>query len=730
MAPSALFLQLQLGQQPESASSSSLSSSSSAPSASYFRSNLSSLGLTEVSWSTLASLTVLAIVLLFSSRFLLSVRKIYNAPLAVSHLRGPPIKHWFLGSYSKRELSGGKFTHRILADIKKYGHVHGSVLLGRRPHIVVADSKVATKVLMQALYPKVPSSLAFMRRHVGRGLLGEEGEAHRRQRKIAAPAFTQAAVNAMHGTIKEKSLSLVDRINRMMDSAETGQPTSDGLLINCSKHFNKMALDIIGSVGFGYEFNALYEDCRTPLDDAFAALMASMSTGTRYAMLRGRFGAPVERVGRLFRVREQVELDLAMRTVQNVSRVLVARAKAQVLKNSSTASVAAADDSQGEKDATGASRSSEASSSATSSSSSPTTSTTAATSSSIGSEQRRSDGTGGRRVSSADVAFGLRTHSDLLSLMVRANMSADLKPSQRLSDAELRGMVPAMLSAGHETASTALSWACHALTQQGHGLEVQRRLRAELLESGTAWQEDAASLHALPYLDAVVRETLRLHSPIRGLRRLVPHDDVLPLSAPIRLQDGTETKELLVKKGTVLFFSLIAINTDDAVWGDGMRFRPERWLDESHEYSDLDSDADADDADMDGESVELGLGLRPGDEAATSGARPRREAEQYAQRREPGLKNVWSSILSFGMGPTSCIGMRVALMEIKAGLAALLSNFELLPAHLPGEAPVDVDYLIQIVAHPVVKGREKEGTQVPIRIRRLPGVPPTPSILL
>ncbi|KAK0547462.1 hypothetical protein OC861_004510 [Tilletia horrida] len=619
--------------------------------------------LVEIPWLSLATLFFFLYLGLKLSR---PIRKIYRAPQAVAHLQGPPMKHWLMGSYSKRELAGGKFTHTVLRDIQQYGKVHGSVLLGRKPHIVVADPKVVNKVFLQAGYPKVPSSLAFMRRHVGRGLLGEDGEAHARQRKIASPAFTTAAVNAMHGTIKEKGMSLVERINRVLGEAEAAQSDGAGVLTNCAEHWLKMALDVIGSCGFGYEFNSLYEDCRTPLDDAFASLMASMSTGTTYAALRTRFGSPIEKIGRYLRIKEQVELDDATQTVRNVSRALVNRAKAQAWQDG--------DFSDG-----------------------LSTSACSDTSSLIEAEdeflQMATQDPNSRLVEDRSFGSALqKSTKDLLTLMVRANLSEKLKPSQRLSDTEMSGMVPAMLSAGHETSATALSWACYALTQPGHGQEVQRRLRAELLESQGSWRDNVNSLHGLTYLDAVTREVLRLHSPIRGMRRMVPYDDVLPLTQPITLADGTETKELVVRKGTVLFFSLIAINTDDDIWGDGSAFRPERWLDESHPYSDYDS-------------------------PAALAAHQRRTLEGSG---EVPLKNVWSSMMSFGIGPTNCIGMKIALMEIKMGLASMLSNFELLPPALPGQAPVELDYVIQIVAHPVVKEREKDGMQVPIRIRRLP----------
>ncbi|KAF7375729.1 hypothetical protein MSAN_00462400 [Mycena sanguinolenta] len=67
---------------------------------------------------------------------------------------------------------------------------------------------------------------------------------------------------------------------------------------------------------------------------------------------------------------------------------------------------------------------------------------------------------------------------DLLSLLVKANTEKDLPVSQRLSDEDVIAQVPTFLVAGHETTSSAVTWALFALTQKPH---VQTRLREELL---------------------------------------------------------------------------------------------------------------------------------------------------------------------------------------------------------------------------------------------------------
>ena len=45
-------------------------------------------------------------------------------------------------------------------------------------------------------------------------------------------------------------------------------------------------------------------------------------------------------------------------------------------------------------------------------------------------------------------------------------------------------------------------------------------------------------LNALPYLDAVVRETLRLHAPVPASMRQAASDDVIPLGQPVKDRNG------------------------------------------------------------------------------------------------------------------------------------------------------------------------------------------------
>lgn len=82
--------------------------------------------------------------------------------------------------------------------------------------------------------------------------------------------------------------------------------------------------------------------------------------------------------------------------------------------------------------------------------------------------------------------------------------------------------------------STGTTWALFALTQAP---AVQRKLRDELLTVATD-NPTMDELNALPYLDAVVRETMRVHAPVPSSFRVATKDDVLPLSRPVSDKKG------------------------------------------------------------------------------------------------------------------------------------------------------------------------------------------------
>ncbi|KAH7910527.1 cytochrome P450, partial [Hygrophoropsis aurantiaca] len=249
---------------------------------------------------------------------------------------------------------------------------------------------------------------------------------------------------------------------------------------------------------------------------------------------------------------------------------------------------------------------------------------------------------------------------DLLSLLVRANMATDIPDNQKLSDEEVLAQVPTFLVTGHETTSTAMTWTLFALTQHP---EVQAKLRQELLtvESETPSMDE---LLALPYLDGVVREALRVHPPVPGTIRVAMKDDVIPLDTPVTDKNGRVLTEIKVSKGDYIGIPILAINRSEALWGpDAKEFKPERW-----------------------------------------------ESPPESASNIPG---VWGHLLTFLGGPRACVAYRFALIEMKALLFTLVRAFEFELAVPAG----DIVMRAEIVQHPFVRSEPGSHSQMPLFIK-------------
>ncbi|CAK5270435.1 unnamed protein product [Mycena citricolor] len=258
---------------------------------------------------------------------------------------------------------------------------------------------------------------------------------------------------------------------------------------------------------------------------------------------------------------------------------------------------------------------------------------------------------------------------DLLSILVKANMSADIPDSQKLTDAEVISQIPTFLLAGHETSSAALGWAAHALSKHP---SVQERLRQELLtvQTDTPTMDE---LNALPYFETVLREILRLYTPAVFSQREALNDDVLPLKKPFVDRWGVSHESVPVPQGQLFTIPLLAMNTDKEIWGeDALEFKPERW-------NDLPDAVDS-------------------------------------------MPGIWGHQMTFLGGAHSCMGFRFSMAEQKAVLFSLLRAFEL----MPGPEPVGPE-ISQLFQRPVSFASDGKGGRVstgglPIVLKALKGI--------
>lgn len=145
---------------------------------------------------------------------------------------------------------------------------------------------------------------------------------------------------------------------------------------------------------------------------------------------------------------------------------------------------------------------------------------------------------------------GTDGYDDVLSILLSDGQAGDR------SDSEVLQQLRTLLVSGHETSATTLAWALFHIHDDD---VVRRRLLAELADNPPA--ED---MPKLPYLGAVISETLRMHPTVSIVVR--------------QLKSPTEAWLIPRAAGDVIGVSLPALHADPSVWSDPDRFDPNRFL--------------------------------------------------------------------------------------------------------------------------------------------------------
>jgi cytochrome P450 len=143
-------------------------------------------------------------------------------------------------------------------------------------------------------------------------------------------------------------------------------------------------------------------------------------------------------------------------------------------------------------------------------------------------------------------------HDDILSMLLEARDEA----GRALTDRELRDELMTLLLAGHETTATALSWTLERLVR--HPAVVERLLAERRGEEGA---DPAAS----PYLDATIKEALRLRPVVTAVGR--------HLTAPLEIGGH------LLPAGVSINPSIYLLHRRPDLYPEPDAFRPERFLD-------------------------------------------------------------------------------------------------------------------------------------------------------
>uniref|UniRef100_A0A7N0RH58 Cytochrome P450 n=1 Tax=Kalanchoe fedtschenkoi TaxID=63787 RepID=A0A7N0RH58_KALFE len=133
----------------------------------------------------------------------------------------------------------------------------------------------------------------------------------------------------------------------------------------------------------------------------------------------------------------------------------------------------------------------------------------------------------------------------------------------KLTTDNVKAFILDFLAGGTDTSATTLEWAMAELMKNPDKInkateELDRIIGRE------RWVEDE-DMPSLPYLDAIIKETFRLHPPAT-------------LLAPHRAIKDCKINNYDIPKGTTVFLNVWSIGRNPSAWDSPEEFRPERFL--------------------------------------------------------------------------------------------------------------------------------------------------------
>ncbi|CAK8563235.1 unnamed protein product [Lathyrus sativus] len=153
-------------------------------------------------------------------------------------------------------------------------------------------------------------------------------------------------------------------------------------------------------------------------------------------------------------------------------------------------------------------------------------------------------------------------HNDLLSTLLSLKEKVD-EDGDKLNDTEIKALLLNMFTAGTDTSSSTTEWAIAELIRNPRLMvSIQKELDAVVGPDRLVTELDLAHL---PYLEAVVKETFRLHPST-------------PLSLPRVANESCEIFNYHIPKGATLLVNVWAISRDPKEWSSPLEFKPERFL--------------------------------------------------------------------------------------------------------------------------------------------------------
>ncbi|KAG6918675.1 hypothetical protein DXG01_012492 [Tephrocybe rancida] len=457
----------------------------------------------------------------------------------------------------------------------KYGKTFRFQGFGRHDFRMMSfDFRAISHILNSPTYEKPWQTRALLARLIGRGIFSMEGSEHKFQRRLIGPAFTHLSVKSMAPIFLQKAQQLCDRWDALFpehfsetdsylsdfppayDAVEADVERAQGVTIDVAQWISRASFDVIGLAGFDYKFKALDDGS----EEVYGAYRRMFDVADKGPRLRGILELYFPIIRTLWPDHGTKVTNESLRIIDKAGKKLISAKKASIVAETS---------------------------------------------------KRESQQKDILSLLSTLILLILLLCTDIKALTVKANLSND--SSKRLSDKELLDQCSTFLLAGSDSVSLALSWCLHFLSLNP---EIQTRVREEISSIAAAvpsviddddlfipitpapkkrfrasatppptyrtathqsicdsWDQIEAS----PYLDAVVRETLRLCPPVHSTIRVATADDQIPISHPVVLQDGTIVKNgesISIRKGSYIHIPIEGLNLSTEIWGsDALEFK-------------------------------------------------------------------------------------------------------------------------------------------------------------
>ncbi|THV08596.1 cytochrome-450 hydroxylase [Dendrothele bispora CBS 962.96] len=175
----------------------------------------------------------------------------------LGRLSGPPIRSFFV-NHLQPVLDPARSP--IVYDhlVKHYGR--SIRIRGVGPwddRLLTLDPVSLSHVLKNtAIYEKPWQSRRLITSLIGCGMLSAEGQMHKRQRRVATPAFSVQNLRALIPLVFQKGNELKDRWKDIIQKEENSGPH----VLDICHWVSRATFDVIGLAGFDYNFNAIQDE--------------------------------------------------------------------------------------------------------------------------------------------------------------------------------------------------------------------------------------------------------------------------------------------------------------------------------------------------------------------------------------------------------------------------------------------------------------------------------------